>query len=92
MVRRKTGEIEGVGETEYQRLYIPSALRVDSAYPFEAGDGVRLQLVETTCGREVLVVTSDTLEVETETTAIGLTRSSTELQTGLDDVVPGGSP
>ena len=83
MVRSKTGEIEGVGNTEYQRLYIPNQLRTDSTYPFKAGDAVRLQLVETTCGREVLVVVSDALEVDVEKTEVEIQRSTKEVQTDL---------
>ena len=83
MVRSKTGEIEGVGATEYQRLYIPNQLRTDSTYPFTAGDPVRLQLVETTCEREVLVVVPETLEVDVEETEIEIKRSTREIQTDL---------
>lgn len=60
-----TAEVEAVGD-QYQRIYIPARLSSDSQYPFEAGDGVRLQVAKTTCDREVLVVTSDLLEVDGE--------------------------
>ena len=87
MVRKKTSEIEGVGpDGEYQRIYIPAKLSSDSSYPFETGDGVRLQVVETTCNREVLVLTRDTLEVDLAETDLEIQTASDVVQTDLEEV------
>lgn len=85
MALQATGEIEGVGGGDYQRLYIPARVSTDSQFPFEAGDGVRLEVVKTTCDREVLVVTSDTLEVDQDLTELEIRRSTREVQTELPE-------
>ena len=86
MALRATGEIEGVGGGEYQRLYIPARVSTDSQFPLEPEDGVSVQVVKTTCDREVLVVTSDVVEVDGEDSEIELVRSSAEIQTELSEV------
>jgi hypothetical protein len=85
MALRATGEIEGVGGGDYQRMYVPSRLSSDSQYPYEPGEGVRYQVVSTTCDREVLVVLPDTLEIDLEDTELDVRRSTTEVQTSLDE-------
>jgi len=79
-------EIEGVNGGDYQRIYVPARVSGDSQNPFEPGDDVRLELVETTCNRQVLVVTSDVLEVDPEETELDLRRSTREVQAGLEEV------
>lgn len=86
MALRATGDIEGVGGGDYQRIYIPAKVSEDSQYPFEPGESIRLQVAKTTCDREVLVVTSDVLEVDEELTEIELARSSAEVQTELPEI------
>lgn len=81
---RATAEIEGFNGGDYQRFYLPTALSGDSQYPFDSGQGVRLQLVETTCDRQVLVVSRDTLEVDLEETDLELKRSTAETQLNLE--------
>jgi len=83
MTRRATNSIESVGEGPYQRVYIPASLSDDSTYPFEPDDEVRLQLVETTCDREVLAISPERLEVDVEATAIEISEAPTE-QLDLD--------
>lgn len=85
MALRATNEIESVSG-DYQRLYVPARVSSDSQYPFAPGDGVRLQVVTTTCDREVLVVTSELLEVDGELSDIELQRSSAEVQTDLSEL------
>lgn len=83
-MRSACGQIEGVGDgSQYQRLYIPSRVSSDSTFPFRPGDDFRLEIVTTECDREILVVTSDALEVDLEETAVELSRSSREVQTEL---------
>lgn len=84
MTLQATGEIERIGG-RYQRLYVPTRLSTDSQFPFRPGDGVRFSLVETTCDRQVLVVTSDALEVDPDQTAVEIRRSTNEIQTSLED-------
>lgn len=86
MSRRATGQIEGFGSGNNQRMYLPARISSDSTHPFEPGDAVRYQLVETACERDVLVVTSDALEVDLEATSLELRRSTTEVQTDLQEV------
>lgn len=88
MVRSATKEIEGVGGADYLRLYLPTRLSKDSTFPYQAGDGIRAQLVTTTCDREVLVVTSDALEVDQDQSDLELQRSSQEVQTSIKEVDP----
>lgn len=76
-------EIEGIGGGDYQRIYVPTRLSSDSQNPFDAGDRVRLQLVSTSCGRNVLVLTSDLLEIDAESTVL-LTETETK-QTRLEE-------
>lgn len=84
---RKTAEIEGVGSSdEYQRLYFPSKLTDDSQYPFDAGDGVRIENVTTSCDRRAIVILPETLEVNREESNISVQRSSTERQLDLTEV------
>lgn len=84
---RKTAEIEGVGSSdEYQRLYFPSKLTDDSQYPFDAGDGVRIENVTTSCDRRAIVILPETLEVNRDETDIEVRRSSTERQLDLTEV------
>lgn len=85
-VRSATGEIEGVGGGDYQRIYVPSRVSNDSTFPFSPGDGFRLQIVETICNRSVLVMTSDALELDKDETELVLQRSSREVQTSLEEV------
>lgn len=86
MARSATNELERVGG-DYCRLYLPARLARDSAFPFRPGDGVRVEIVETTCEREVLVITPDALEVDVDATALAVGRSSREVQTALDEGV-----
>lgn len=85
MARSATHEIEGVGG-DYCRLYVPTRVSQDSTFPFAPGDGIRVEIVTTECDREVLVVTSDALEVDGEASELSLTRSSREVQTALEEV------
>lgn len=86
MSRRATSEVEGVNGGDYQRLYVPTRLSSDSQYPYDPGDGVRLQTVTTVCDREVLVVVPDALEIKDDATDLELQRSSTEEQLDLSEV------
>lgn len=76
-------EIEGIGGGDYQRIYVPTRLSSDSQNPFDAGDRVRLQLVPTSCGRNVIVLTNDLLEIDAESTVL-LTETETK-QTRLEE-------
>jgi hypothetical protein len=58
-----TNAVEGVS-AGYHRLYIPAALSGDSQYSLRSGQDVRLELVETGCERQVLVVLPTPLEVD----------------------------
>jgi len=89
MVLESTGQIEGVGGNDYQRLYLPTQLSSDSSWPFSAGDNVRMEVVETTCERGVLVVCSDQVEVDTALTDLELQRSTREVQTSLEELAEG---
>lgn len=84
MALRATKEIEAVNGGDYQRIYIPAKISIDSQYPFAGGQRVRLQLVETTCERYALVVTSDALEVDLDETVLDLQRSTAEVQADLE--------
>lgn len=86
MTDSATGQIEGVGGGDYQRVYIPTDLSRDSSYPFDAGDSIRIEAVTTECDREVLVVTSDALEIDADTSEISLRRSTREVQAALEEV------
>lgn len=81
-----TGEIEGVGGGDYQRAYLPKGVTSDSQYPFQVGQKVRYQVVETTCGRRALVMVPEALEVDESSTDLEMQRSTAEVQTGLDEV------
>lgn len=85
MVRSATGEVEGVGGGEYQRIYVPSRVSNDSTFPLSPGDGFRAQIVTTSCDREVLVITSDALEVDPDLSEVSLRRSTKEIQTCLQE-------
>lgn len=77
MVLEATVAVEDVtGTGDYQRLYAQKSLVSDSAWPFRPGQNVRMQLVETTCERTVLVVVPATLEVDTDASALEIQRSS----------------
>ncbi|WP_255149785.1 hypothetical protein [Halorarius halobius] len=86
MVRSATGEVEGVGGGDYQRIYVPSRVGNDSTFPFNPGDGYRIQVVTTRCNRDVVVLTSDALELDLEESDVVLQRSSKEVQTSLEEV------
>jgi len=86
---KTTGEIEGVSGGRYQRCYIPNAVSSDSQYPFAPGQKVRYQLIETTCGRWALVIVPEALEVDTEITDLEMQRSTSEVQTDLQEVTDG---
>lgn len=86
MARSATNEIEGVGGDDYCRVYVPTRLSQDSTFPFSPGDGIRLEIVTTVNDREVLVVTSDALEVDLETSDLVLRRSSREVQMSMQEV------
>lgn len=81
---RATGEIEGFNGGDYHRFYLPTAISGDSQYPFDSGQGVRLQLVETVCGRQVLAITPETLEVDVDGSNVELQRSTAEKQLDLE--------
>jgi hypothetical protein len=82
-----TATLEDVnGNGDYQRLYVKKTLADDSAWPFRTGQDVRLQLVETTCGRQAVVVTPATLEVDGELTELEIERTAKEIQQTLEDL------
>lgn len=74
MALEATGEIEAVNGP-YQRLYVPARLSSDSQYPFDAGDDVRLAVIETTCERRVLVICPGPLAVDAEVTDLVIEQS-----------------
>ena len=87
MAADATATLEDVnGNGDYHRLYVKKALAGDSAWPFRAGQNVRLQIVETTCERQAVVVTPATLEVDDELTDLEIERTTKEIQQTLEDV------
>ena len=88
MAREANTEVEGVNGGDYQRLYLPTRLTSDSQYPYEAGDGVRVELVSTDCGRVVPVVVPASLEVNLEASVLSLTRPRDGRQSDLSEVAP----
>lgn len=89
-MRSATTEIEGVGGGDYQRIYVPTDLSRDSCYPFDAGDPVRIETVSTECDRTIVVMTSDALELDVDSSELALRRSSREVQAALEEVADGG--
>jgi hypothetical protein len=91
MTADATGEIEDVaGSGDYQRIYVPVNLATDSQWPFAPGDGVRLQIVETTCNRTVVALTSDMLEVDADETELEVAATDAYEQVDLEMVFPDG--
>jgi hypothetical protein len=87
MAADATATLEDVnGNGDYHRLYVKKTLADDSGWPFRTGQDVRLQLVETTCGRQAVVVTSAALEVDEDITDLGMERTTKEIQQTLEDL------
>lgn len=85
MTLSSTNSIEGVNGGGYHRLYIPSELSADSQYPLRTGQDVRLELVETECERQALVVLPAPLEVDQEATELTVQEGET-VQASLEEV------
>lgn len=86
---RNTTQIEAVTGGPNQRVYIPQKFRVQHDYPFRPGESVALQLVETSDGRPVVVMTKETIQVDEEITEITLERSTSDIQSNLEGLEGG---
>lgn len=85
MTLSATNALEGVNGGGYHRLYIPASLSGDSQYPLRSGQDVRLELVETRCERQALVVLPTPLEVDKEATELEIQVAETT-QASLEEV------
>lgn len=86
MTLSETGKIERVNGGPYQRLYLPTGIIGDSAYPFRPRQHVRYELVSV--GRTyVLVVVPRELKIDRDETSIVLERSGSDVQATIPDVV-----
>lgn len=83
---REVTTIEAVSGGPNQRTYIPSDLRVQHDYPFRAKQPIGLQVVETACGRQVVVMTPETIAVDEDATELVLERANSDRQTELADL------
>lgn len=72
------------GDGNYCRIYVPSAISLDSRFPFRPNHPVRLEIVETACGRDALVVVDEQLELDPDTEIV-LAETTKDIQVSLDD-------
>lgn len=86
---RETTKIEAVTGGPNQRIYVPSDMRVQHDYPFRAREPIALQVVETVCGREVVVLTKETVQVDEDKTTLQLERSGSDIQADLEEIAEG---
>lgn len=86
---RETTTIEAVAGGPNQRVYIPQEFRVQHVYPFRAKEPIALQVIETACGREVVVLTKETVQVDEEESTLSLERSGSDIQSDLTALAEG---
>lgn len=86
-----TTDLEELNGGDCGRVYLGKDLVVDSLFPFRPGQGLRVEIVETTGGKHVLGIVPDTLEIDKEATDLVLRRSTNEIQADLEPGAGGGN-